>query len=267
MKKFIKRLLLLLVILYVGACGYMYFQQESFIFHPEKLNVSTVLKFDQDFEEVNITSNGEKLNGALFKVKDSKGLVFFCHGNSGNILKQAEAAKFYTDLGFDFFSFDYRGYGKSTGSVESEEQFFSDVQAFYDELNNTYKEKDINVIGYSLGTCSAAMLAAKNNPKKLILIAPYYSLSDMTIRRYKVIPPFLLKYKFDTYKYVQEAKMPILLVHGDNDPVIPFDCSLQLKEDLKKTDIFVPIKGQDHNNFEENSTFIEAARSFLNSDN
>src|SRR5574343_654521 len=240
MKKFIKRLLLLLVILYVGACVYMYFQQESFIFHPEKLNASTVLKFDQDFEEINITSNGETLNGALFKVKDSKGL--------------------------DFFSFDYRGYGKSTGEVESEEQFFSDVQAFYDELNKTYKEKTINVIGYSLGTCSAAMLAAKNNPKKLILIAPYYSLSDMTIRRYKVIPPFLLKYKFDTYKYVQEVKMPILLVHGDNDPVIPFDCSLQLKEDLKKTDIFVPIKGQDHNNFEENSTYSELARSFLNSD-
>jgi pimeloyl-ACP methyl ester carboxylesterase len=57
--------------------------------------------------------------------------------------------------------------------------------------------------------------------------------------------------------------MPILLVHGDNDPVIPFDCSLQLKEDLKKTDIFVPIKGQDHNNFEENSTYLEAATSFL----
>jgi alpha-beta hydrolase superfamily lysophospholipase len=263
MKKIIKRLLFLIIILYVGACGYMYFQQESFIFHPEKINASTVLKFDQEFEELNITSNGETLNGALFKVKDAKGLVFFCHGNSGNILKQADAAKFYTNLGFDFFSFDYRGYGKSTGEVESEEQFFSDVQAFYNELNKRYKEAEINVIGYSLGTCPAAMLAAKNKPNKLILIAPYYSLSDMTIRRYKVIPPFLLKYKFDTYKYVQQAKMPILLVHGDKDGIIPFDCSLQLKNKLKKTDVFLPIKGQDHNNFEQNSTYFEAASSFL----
>lgn len=263
MKKFIKRLLFFIIILYVGICGYMYFQQESFIFHPEKISASTILKFDQEFEELNITSNGERLNGALFKAKDAKGLVFFCHGNSGNILKQADAATFYTDLGFDFFSFDYRGYGKSTGEIESEEQFFSDVQAFYNELNKRYKESEINVVGYSLGTCPAAMLAAKNKPNKLILIAPYYSLSDMTIRRYKVIPPFLLKYKFDTYNYVQQAKMPILLVHGDKDGIVPFDCSLQLKKELKKTDIFVPIKEQDHNNFEQNSTYLKAASSFL----
>ncbi|MDP4798029.1 MAG: lysophospholipase [Crocinitomicaceae bacterium] len=263
MKKIIKRLLFLVIILYVGVCGYMYFQQESFIFHPEKINASTVLKFDQEFEELNITSNGERLNGALFKVKDAKGLVFFCHGNAGNIQKQADAAKFYTNLGFDFFSFDYRGYGKSTGEIESEEQFFSDVQAFYNELIKRYKESEINVIGYSLGTCPAAMLAAKNKPNKLILIAPYYSLSDMTIRRYKVIPPFLLKYKFDTYKFVQEVKIPILLVHGDKDGIIPFECSLQLKKELKKTDIFVPIKEQDHNNFEQNSTYFKAASAFL----
>ena len=135
----------------------------------------------------------------------------------------------------------------------------------YDELKKRYKESEINVIGYSLGTCPAAMLAAKNKPKKLILIAPYYSLSDMTIRRYKIIPPFLLKYKFDTYKYVQQAEMPILIVHGDKDDVIPFECSLQLKLDLKKTDIFVPFKGQDHNNFEDNPSYLKAARSFLNS--
>ena len=263
MKKFLLRLFAVLIILYTAGCAYMFFFQEDFIFHPKKLASTSKLSFTIPFEEVKLPVNGAILNGALFKSDKSKGLVFFLHGNSGNLLDQDQAANFYTKLGYDFFTFDYRGFGKSTGEISSEEQFFSDIQAAYNYIKKSYKESMINVVGYSVGTASAAMITSRNNPSKLVLIAPYYSLVDMTVRNYKIVPTFLLEYKFETYKYLEQIKKPVLLVHGDQDEVLPFECSLELSKLLDEDDRFVPIKGQDHNYFEENEIFASAVTDFF----
>lgn len=73
---------------------------------------------------------------------------------------------------------DYRGYGKSEGSIKNEDELYSDVQEVYNYLKSFYNENKIIVLGYSIGTGPAAFLASKNHPKELILQAPYYSLPD-----------------------------------------------------------------------------------------
>lgn len=241
----------------------MYFYQEEFIFHPKKLKHSSELHFSIPFQEIKIAAKGAILNGALFKSKKSKGLIFFLHGNAGNLLNQDDAAKFYTQLGYDFFTFDYRGYGKSTNEISSEDQFFDDIQSAYDFVKKEYSEELINVVGYSIGTASAAMISSRNHPSKLLLIAPYYSLLDMTIRKYKIIPTFLLEYKFETNKYLERIKSPVLLIHGDQDDILPFEGSIQLSKLLNKKSKFLPIKGQGHNNFEENTLFQKNVAAFL----
>lgn len=263
MKKFLLRFLAASLIVYTAGCAYMFFFQEDFIFHPEKLASNSKLTFSIPFQEVKLPVKGAVLNGALFKSIESKGLVFFLHGNAGNLLDQNEAANFYTKLGYDFFTFDYRGFGKSSNEISSEEQFFDDIQAAYNYIKKIYKESSINVIGYSVGTASAAMITSRNNPSKLVLIAPYYSLVDMTVRNYKIVPTFLLEYKFETHKYLEQIKKPVLLVHGDQDDVLPFECSLELSKLLDEDDRFLPIKGQDHNHFEENEIFKSTVRDFL----
>ena len=263
MKKFILRTISFILVVYVGACTYMYFCQEEFIFHPKKLKNSSGLHFSIPFTEINLAAKGAILNGALFKSKESKGLIFFLHGNAGNLLNQDDAAKFYTQLGYDFFTFDYRGYGKSTNEISSEKQFFDDVQIAYDFVKKQYSEKLINVVGYSVGTASAAMISSKNNPSRLLLIAPYFSLLEMTTLKYKIIPTFLLEYKFETNKYLERIKNPVLLIHGDKDEVLPFEGSIQLSKLLNKKSKFLPIKGQGHNNFEENTLFQKNVAEFL----
>jgi pimeloyl-ACP methyl ester carboxylesterase len=263
MKKFITRLLIIATLIYSVGCGYMYFAQESFIFHPEKISSTTKIEFSLPAELINIPVEGANLSGALFKVEKPKGLIFFLHGNAGNLLNQENAAKFYTTLGYDFFTVDYRSFGKSTGEMKDEKQFFEDVQTTYNLLKKSYNEDSITIIGYSVGTAPAANLASTNNAKKLILIAPYYSLVDMTTRKYKIIPTFLLKYKFETYKYIQKVKSPILIIHGNIDSVIPFEASQQLSKLLKKGDEFYPIKNQGHDDFENNSNFLSAINLFL----
>jgi len=263
MKKFVLRLIGIILSVYVLGCGYMYFMQESFIFKPEKLSQKNKLSFEIPHEEMSIYSNGAKLSCVLCAVPKSKGLIFFLHGNTGNLNDQEVPAKFYNSLGFDFFTFDYRGFGKSTGEITSEDQFLSDIDRVYQQMKKKYSEKKITVIGYSLGTCPAAYITSKNHPDKLVLIAPYYSMSEMAIKEYKIIPTFLLKYKFDTYKYVQKIKNEILLIHGTKDETLPYEGSVSLSKLLSEDDEFLTVKGQGHNNFEENKIFSNKVIKFL----
>lgn len=264
MKKFLKRLLIIAVVVYLGGCTFMYFMQEKFIFNPTKIEGNATLNYTGTFQEFEFkTKDNAILSGVLKTIEAPKGLIFYLHGNRGNLNDQVTASSFYNNLGFDFFTMDYRSFGKSTGELEDEEQFFSDVQLVYDSIKKLYDESDIRIIGYSVGTGSAAMLASKNNPRSLSLMAPYYSLVQMTTNRYKIIPTFLLKYPFETFKYVSEVNCPVEIIHGTADDVLPFSGSIELSKLLKPTDLFIQIQKQGHNGFEDNQQFKDAMKHFL----
>ncbi len=240
------------------------FQQENLIFFPDKLPQEHVFRFGQPFEEVYIpTQDGMKLHGLLFTVPQPKGLVFYLHGNAGSVDSWGNAAPAYTDLGYDTFVLDYRGYGKSEGSINSEKQFYEDAQTAYDHLKNRYSEERIVVAGYSIGTGAAAMLAATNMPMLLLLQAPYYSLGDLAQRLYPIIPGFLLKYKFDTFRFLEQTQAPIALFHGEQDEIIYPGSSEKLRAHLKPTDQVILLKGQGHNGMNENPDYQKALAQVL----
>jgi alpha-beta hydrolase superfamily lysophospholipase len=166
-------------------CVTLYFFQEKLIFFPTKLEQSYVFDFEKLHQEITIpTKDNINLHGVLFHAKKletsnsitkkDKKLIFYLHGNVGQAQFWGDLADVYTDLGYDLFILDYRGYGKSEGKIHSQKQFFDDVQTAYDFVrkNKEYKEENIIIVGYSVGTASAAMLSSQNNPKALILQAP-----------------------------------------------------------------------------------------------
>jgi alpha-beta hydrolase superfamily lysophospholipase len=232
------------------------------IFFPEKLNKNYKFNFDQPFEEVYITTKDQKsLHGLLFKSDYTKGLIFYLHGNAGSVNSWGEVAKTYTDLNYDVFIIDYRGFGKSEGSITSEPQFFEDVQIAYEEMKSRYVEDKIVVLGYSVGTGPAAKLASTNNPRMLILKAPYYSLVDMMRHTYPVIPTFILKYEFRTNEYLKNCKMPVVMFHGTLDEVIYYNSSVKLKKMIKQTDTLITLDDQSHNGITDNLQYkAEIAR-------
>ena len=130
-------------------------------------------------------------------------------------------------------------------------------------MKKRYKESKIVVLGYSIGTGPAAYLASTNHPSLLILQAPYYSLTDMMRHTYPVIPTFLLKYRFDTYQYIKECKMPIVIFHGNQDEVIYFNSSIKLKEFFKRTDTLITLNGQGHNGITDNPQYINEVSKIL----
>jgi len=242
----------------------LYFFQEKLIFFPEKLDQDFKFNFDQKFEEISLKSKDNVLlNGLLFKADSSKGVIFYLHGNAGSLRSWGEVAKTYTDLNYDLFIIDYRGYGKSEGNIKNQFSLYQDMQLFYDFLKSKYDENKIIVLGYSLGTGLATKIASENNPKLLILQAPYYSFKDMMKNYFPVIPTFILKYKFPTNKFITNCKMPIVIFHGDCDEVIPYKFSLKLKPLIKKSDILITLKGESHNGITENSDYRSEIKKLL----
>lgn len=265
MKKLYPIILKVTLILFVSICGLLFLFQEKLIFFPNKLDKDYQFSFEQQFEEINIKTNDQKiLHGLLFKSDSSKGLIFYLHGNAGSLKGWGKVARTYTELHYDVFMLDYRGYGKSEGVISSQKQMFTDVQTAYDEMLKVYPENKMIVLGYSIGTGLAAKLASTNQPKLLILLAPYYNMTDLMRHTFPIIPPFLLKYKFETNQYIKNCKMPIVIFHGNEDEVIYYGSSLKLKEQFKKGDTLITLNGQRHNGMSDNMEYKIELTKILN---
>ena len=265
LKKILLRTALVFAVLIFLVCTSLYFFQEKMIFFPTKLEANHTFKFNGNFEEIFITTKDQtKLNALLFKADSSKGVIFYLHGNGGCLESVGAIADKYTSMNYDLFLLDYRGYGKSEGTIFSEEQFYSDVQESYDYVKSRYAENQIAILGYSIGTGPAAMLASVNNPKLLILQAPYYSLMDMSHQRYPFAPEFLLKYKFETCKFIKDCKAPIVIFHGNDDKVIDYHASLELKKLLKTDDKLIIMEGRGHGGFTESPVYLSKLSELLN---
>ena len=100
-------------------------------------------------------------------------------------------------------------------------------------MKKQYKEENIIITGYSIGSGMATYLASKNNPKSLILQAPDYCLEDLATEKFPIVPNFAVKYKIPTFDFIKKVKAPIYIFHGDTDYVIPYENSLKLKTILK----------------------------------
>lgn len=256
MTKIFKKIFKISIISYFVICAVLYVFQEKVLFFPQKLAPMYQHHFNQPFEEINLTNNeGDLLNGLLFKSENSRGLVFFLHGNAGALNSWGQVARFYTDLHYDVFMLDYQGFGKSEGEITSQNEFFADNQLFYNEMLKNYDQENIIVLGYSLGTGLASKIAADNHPSQLILLAPYYSLKDVMSHTYPIIPTVLLKYKIETHKYLGKCNMPITIFHGKQDEIIYFGSGLKLKDKYPNKIQFVSLKNQGHNGIMYNPVY------------
>lgn len=264
----IKLLLKILVFIFGGLyliiIGLLYFNQESLFFHVNKLDKNHPFTFSEKHQEITIkTQDNIKLHGLLFEAEKSKGLVFYLHGNAGTVETWGSIASNYTNLGYDIFILDYRGFGKSEGEISSEEQLFSDISSAYKQLKKQYKEENIVIAGYSIGSGMATYLASTNHPKSLILQAPYYCLEDLATEKFPIVPNFVVKYKIPTFEFIKKVKSPIYIFHGFDDYVIPYENSLKLKANLKSNDKLFSLENQGHLGVNENEKFLLELKEIL----
>ncbi len=257
-------LLTLFGILYLLYVSYIYSNQEEMVFRASKLSENHQFTFSQEFEEMIIPSfDGTKLHGLLFKTPQPKGLIFYLHGNAGTVDDWGNNATVYTDLGYDIFFLDYRGFGKSQGEIDNQEQVFKDISFAYDSLLSQYEATKIVIIGYSIGTGPATYLASIKKTKRLILQAPYFNFIEFSTGRVPYFPDFLKKFQFETNQYIVEVKAPISIFHGNQDQLISIDNSLRLKKIIKPTDSLFTLESQSHVGINDNIDFQEKLKSIL----
>jgi fermentation-respiration switch protein FrsA (DUF1100 family) len=250
----------LLVLIIIG----IYFMQEKLIFLPTKLTSGYKYQFSEPFEELFLESeDGARLNAVHFKIENPKGLILYFHGNAGDLSRWGEIASELITYHYDVLIMDYRSYGKSTGDI-SEQNLFDDANLFYKYALKSYSEDDIVVYGRSLGTAFAVFIASENNPRKLILETPFYSLEEIAKKRFPFLPVnYLLKYRFLSNDFIEAVRCPVVIFHGTKDNIVPFASGKNLSALVPEDRLtFVPIEGGAHNNlinFKEYKRGIDAA--------
>lgn len=259
----------IVIIAYCAIGIALYYLQEKLMFHPEPLAHDYVFSFDVPFKEVNIPINKtDMLNMVQFYPvdKNRKGVVLYFHGNRGNINRYAKYAVNFTKNGYEVWIADYPGYGKTTGKL-SEQNLYMQAREVYKLANSRYAKDSIILYGKSLGSGIASYLAAKKNCKRLILETPYYSMMSL-LQHYAPVYPTggMSKFKFPTFKYLEETRAPITIFHGNDDNVIPYSNAHRLTKYLKPKDEFIPIENGSHNNLNEFPQFHEKLDSILNSE-
>ncbi|VAW11043.1 hypothetical protein MNBD_BACTEROID03-2114 [hydrothermal vent metagenome] len=242
--------LLIIIAIYIAISVLLYFFQDFLMFKPEKLAKDFQFHYDnQDTEEYNIeTRDGAIINGLRFKTENPKGVVFYLKGNSKSIKGWGKFAVDFTRHGYDVIMVDYRGFGKSTGK-RTQKAVKRDLQLIYNKIRESVAEKYIILYGRSLGSGFATKLASMNNPRMLILDAPYYSLSKVAKRYMPFMPlSLLIKFPMPTYKWLKYVKCPIHIIHGTDDKLIPYKTSVKLSKIKPKLTRLYTVIGGGHKN-------------------
>jgi len=237
-----------------------YLLQDKFIFKPEKLSQNFQFKYDAPFKELNFdVAPGVRINGLHFFREDSKGIILYFHGNTRSIKGWAKYARDFYRYNYDVVLVDYRGFGKSTGK-RAEEKMMQDMQFVYESLAADYGEENLIVYGRSLGSGFAAKLASDNNPRYLILDAPYYNFKKVVERFLPFLPlQIVLRYHLRTDKWIPKIKCHIYIIHGTKDWLIPIKHSEALQKLSPRKITLIRIHGGGHNNlskFDDYHNFI-----------
>jgi len=260
--------LIVILVIYIIISIALYYLQDYILFKPEKLPKDFQFLYEnQDTEEYNLeTRDGATINGVLFKPKnESKGLILYLKGNSKSIKGWGKFAVDFTRHDYTVLMVDYRGFGKSTGR-RSQKAIKRDLQVVYNRIKEKTIEDRVIIYGRSLGSGFAAKLASTNNPKMLILDAPYYSLTKVTNRYMPFMPlSILLKYPLPTYKWLKYVQCPIHIIHGTNDKLIPFKSSIKLSKVNPKITKLHSVIGGGHKNLNNFESYHRMLKDILNS--
>jgi fermentation-respiration switch protein FrsA (DUF1100 family) len=195
------------------------------------------------------TDDGETLRAWHLPRDDARAQVVYFHGNGGNLSMWADILVGLWQQRFDVVAVDYRGYGMSTGSP-SEQGLYRDVAATISTVRAQLRRADRPLIywGRSLGTPMAAYAAAHYPADGVVLEAGF-----PTMRSVVAINPVLWtlswfsSYRFPTAEWMAQVQQPVLVIHGDDDSVIPYHLGQRLYEQLREPKTFITIPGGDHN--------------------
>jgi hypothetical protein len=210
------------------------------------------------------TSDGVRIHGWRIAVDDESALVtLYFHGNAGNISHRIDHITAITAAGSHLLMVDYRGYGKSEGSP-SEEGVYRDADAAYRYVREQgYTPEQIVVHGESLGTAVAVDLAAREPCAGVVLEAPFPSASAVARYVLPVLGPLIAR-GLETGDKIRGVHAPVLIIHGDNDTVIPYELGREVFDAANEPKQLWTLEGAGHNDIVQvaGERYVERLKEF-----
>lgn len=244
------RRLLVLVALASIMAGCRESMEARFIYYPSRALLADPSSVGLRFRDVTFAAaDGVELHGWLIAGPTPTTLLY-SHGNGGNIGDRVRIAKLLVDqLGVGVFMYDYRGYGRSQGAP-SEAGLISDaVGARAALLREGVGAEHLVYFGRSLGSAVTVDLALAHPPRGVVLEAPFTSVRAMANG---VLPGagYLFRTRWDSLAKIGGLRAPLLVIHGENDEVVPFAQGRALFEAAPEPKTFVILRGSRHYDLE-----------------
>lgn len=230
----------------------MYIFQRYFIYFPTKETPNQQFFHAEDMQKINLrTSDGLNLLAWYKAPKEKQPTLLYLHGNAGHIGNRMFLARHLITAGLGILLVEYRGYGGNKGKP-TEQGFYTDARAAMRFLERRGISSRLVLYGESLGTGVAVKMATEFSTCALVLQSPYTSLFAVARFHYPwiFIPP---SDRFDSLALIASLKVPILILHGKQDPIIPFKQGLELYSHANEPKIFIALNNKGHSNLWDKS--------------
>ena len=244
----ISTLIFSVIFIYLIIIAYMYLNQRKLLYLPSENNYLDD-QIDFNFKEVFIDVEKKlKLKSWLIEndLKNKKTLVFF-HGNAGNLSNRIYKLNQLSKLDLNIIILAWRSFSGNEGEP-SEQNLYNDAKKTIEWLNSRgVKNKNMILYGESLGTGIAVELSQTNQFGGIILESPFTSMTNAAKNIYPWLPvKYLLKDKYDSEKKIKNIKIPILIMHGKKDNIVPFKMGKKLYDLANNPKFFYFTENDDH---------------------
>jgi pimeloyl-ACP methyl ester carboxylesterase len=255
-----------LVAVYAVICAAAYFGNRFFMYLPDPTRIAPAAAGLDGVKEIEIAvADGVTLIAWYAPAKDDKPTILYFHGNAANAANRAPRIEMIRKNGFGVFYLNNRGYGGS-GGRPTEKDNISDAIAVYDHLARLgIPAGKIVAYGESLGSGQAVRLAAARLVAAVVLEAPLTSTVDVARGIYFWLPlGLLISDKYDNERNIRSITVPVLVLHGEQDAVIPVEMGLRVyraANEPKRIELFPRCTHDDlfdHGAWEKTQAFVAA---------
>jgi hypothetical protein len=254
--------LLASVCLYGGFVALLYVAQRSLQYFPDRQRTDPWAAGLPEAEEAVLdTADGERVIVWHVPPREGKPIFLYFHGNGGSLRWREERFRALISDGSGLVALSYRGYGGSSGRP-SETGLVEDAAAAYAFTIARYPAERVVLWGESLGSALALAMAAEKPVGHIVLEAPFTSAADVGAQRYWFVPVRLfMKDQFRSDLRVGKVTAPVLVVHGEDDAVVPVTLGERLYGLIRAPKRFVRVASAGHNDL--GARAVEAAKQFI----
>jgi pimeloyl-ACP methyl ester carboxylesterase len=248
--------------LYVLFCLLLYWRQENAIFFPTQNDPS--LRRYYEANRIELHGDGATLEGWSIEYPQAKhpGVILYFGGNAEDVLRTASMAAALDVRRVVFFN--YRGYGHSTGAP-SQTALYADASRIYDYLIRDGVSADrLIVMGRSLGSGMATMLAGSRPVAGVVLVTPFDSLAAVAAEHYPAVPVrLLLRHPFPSLEWAVNARAPALFLVAERDRIIPPSHAQRLFDQWPARKELHLLASRGHNDIDQDSSFYPLIETFI----